>query len=106
MEAAGDVGVTVHMDAAGEVTHAPSDAVAINDSASFELARDLHNRSPQDIDLALNFFTAIMQILQTALTLYQIVHGQPPSQQQIIQIFNQTTNVIHQTTINAPPPPG
>ena len=49
---------------------------------------------------------AIMQILQTALTLYQIVHGQPASQQQIIQIFNQTTNVIHQTTFNNPPPPG
>lgn len=70
------------------------------------MSRDLRSRSPQDINLALNFFMAIMQILQTALTLYQIVHGQPPSKQQIIPIFNQATNVIHQTTINNPPPPG
>lgn len=75
--------VTAQMDAAAEVTRA--DIVAIIDSASFELGRDLRIRSPKDINLALNFFMAIMQILQTALTLYQFVHGQPPSQPEIFR---------------------
>jgi hypothetical protein len=73
------------------------------------LALDLRGRSPQDINLAINLFMAAMQVFQVALTLYQIVHGEPPSQTQIIQIFNQTTTVINQTTnnvINMPPTHG
>jgi hypothetical protein len=76
----------------------PGDVIAVIESASPELAGDLRSRSPQDINLAINLFMAIMQILQVALMLYQMVHGEPPSQQQVIQIFNHTTNVIKHTT--------
>jgi hypothetical protein len=101
MDAAGEV--TVQMDGAAEVTRSPAQAVAMIESASPELAGDLHGRSPQDTNLAINFFMAIMQILQVALMVYQMAHVEPPSQQQVIQIFNQTTNVIIQTT-NMPSP--
>lgn len=91
----------------GEVTNPPGEMVAVIESASPELARDIRSRSPQDINLAINFFMAIMQTLQLLLMVYQIVHGEPPSQQQVIQIFNHTNNVINQTTnvvVNMPPP--
>jgi hypothetical protein len=84
----------------------PDDVIAVIESASPELANDIRSRSPQDVNLAINFFLAIMQTLQFLLTVYQIFHQQPPSQTQIIEIFNHTTNVINQTTttvINMPP---
>jgi hypothetical protein len=84
----------------------PGDVIAVIESASPELANDIRSRSPQDVNLAINFFLAITQTLQFLLTVYQIFHQQPPSQTQIIEIFNHTTNVINQTTttvINMPP---
>jgi hypothetical protein len=84
-----------------------SEMTAAIESVSPKLARDLQSRSPQDISLAINIYMAIMQTLQLLLMVYQMVHGEPPSQEQVIQIFNQTTNVIHQTTtvvVNMPPP--
>jgi hypothetical protein len=110
-QASAQLQVRVQLEAAGEVT--ATDVVGITDSATFELthdlaieaaspelAHDLQGRSPQDINLAINIFIAIMQLLQALLTVYQIVHGEPPSQQQVVQIFNQTTNVV----VNMPPP--
>lgn len=88
----------------GEVIPPSPSQIATIEEASPRLARDLAGRSPQDINLAVNLFMAIMQILQVALSLYQITHGEPPAQTQIIQIFNETTNVIHQTTSIVVPP--
>lgn len=59
------------------------------------------------MNLAINFYVAIVQTLQFLVTLYQIVHHEPPTQIQIIEIFDHTTNVFNQTTnivINMPPP--
>lgn len=71
--------------------------------ASPALANDIAGRSPQDINLAINIYVALLQTLQVLLMLYQMFHQQPPTQTQIIQIFNQTTTIVHQT-INMPPP--
>ena len=116
MASSGEVNVNVAGEAAAEGSASGaygwtgsasgvSEMTAAIESISPKLARDLRSRSPQDINLAINFFTAIMQILQVLLMVYQTVHGEPPSPQQVIQIFNHTTNVINQTTMVAPIPP-
>jgi hypothetical protein len=77
--------------------------------AAPELAEEIRHLSPQDAMLTLNLFMALMQVLQTLLTLYQVTHSQPPTQTQIVEIFNHTTNVFHQTTnivTNMPPEHG
>jgi hypothetical protein len=45
-----------------------------------------------------------MQLVQTALTVYQILHPQVPTPPPIVEIFNQAYNVVNQTTSVNPPP--
>ncbi|MGO9032896.1 hypothetical protein [Mycobacterium sp.] len=54
----------------------------------------------------LNDVTTLFQceLLATAVTLYQILHPQAPTPPQIVEIFNQTYNVVNQTTVVNPPP--
>jgi hypothetical protein len=92
-----------------EVSAEVGNALSVIESTSPALAGDIKDRSPQDVNLAINLFMAIMQTLQFLLMLYQMVHQQPPTQPQVIEIFNQTTNVLNQTSnivINMPPPAG
>jgi hypothetical protein len=103
MEASGTVTRAGELTAHGELT---ADAVAVVESASPELASDIRNLSPEHANLAINLYLALLQTLQFLLVLYQMVHHQPPTQPQIVQIFNQTTIVFNHTTnnvINMPP---
>lgn len=68
---------------------------AIRD-ASPELADKIQLSPPQDAERLLNLFMALMQVVQTLLTVYQITHSEPPTQTQIVQIFNNTTNYVIQ----------
>jgi hypothetical protein len=72
-------------------------------SALPELADEIHTR-PQDATVLINVFAALVQLLATAVTLYQIIHPQAPTPPQIVEIFNQTYNVVNHTTIVNPPP--
>ncbi len=94
------VGITDSAD----VVISPDEAISVLRGVSPVLANDLKGRSPQDINFAINIYLAILQTLQILLMLYQMAHDQPPTQTQIIEIFNQTTTVVNQT-INMPPPP-
>lgn len=62
--------------------------------ASPELADKIRLSDPQDAMLLLNLFMALMQVVQTLLTVYQITHAEPPTPTQIVQIFNNTTNYV------------
>ena len=46
---------------------------------------------------------AFLGTLTLLVLLWQTFHPQPPTKEQIEQIFNQTTTVVYQT-INMPPP--
>jgi hypothetical protein len=72
-------------------------------SALPELADEIHTR-PQDATVLINLFAALVQLLATAVTLYQIIHPQAPTPPQIVEIFNQTYNVVNQSTVVNPPP--
>ena len=60
---------------------------------------EIQARNPLDATLMINLYVAMMTTLQTLLTLYQVIHSQPVTHTQIVEIFNQTTNYI----INMPP---
>ncbi|MGE2818017.1 hypothetical protein ACQI5H_23170 [Mycobacterium heidelbergense] len=66
------------------------------------MADDIANRNPQDIMLALNFFMALMQIVQVILTAIQIIHAEPMTQTHIIEMCKQAINCV----INVPPAHG
>jgi hypothetical protein len=94
------VGITDSLD----VVISPGPAVLVLRGAAPELAIDIEGRSPQDINLAVNLYMAFVTTLGVLLQLWQMFHHQAPTQTQIIEIFNQTTTVVHQT-LNMPPPP-
>jgi hypothetical protein len=72
-----------------------------------ELANDIKSRSPQEIMLAATLWSAFVQTLAFLVMLFQNYHQQAPTQQQINEIFNQTTIVFNQTINNViKPPPG
>ena len=87
----------------GDVVISPDPHVLVLRGAVPRLAIDIEGRSPQDINLAVNLYMAFVTTLAVLLQLWQMFHHQPPTQEQIEQIFNQTTTVVHQT-INMPPP--
>lgn len=74
-----------------------SEAVSAIQSASPGLTNEIQNR-PQDVGKIIDLFVAFLTALMTLMTAYQIVHGQPVPQPQIVEFFNQTYNVV----INAP----
>ncbi|MGH3551894.1 MAG: hypothetical protein ACRDT5_04710 [Mycobacterium sp.] len=87
----------------GELELIPREAVdeavdAIR-AASPGLADDIQNRSPQEIMLALNFFTVLMQVVQVTLTAIPLIHPEPATQTQIIEMCKQTINCV----MNVPP---
>jgi hypothetical protein len=109
LEGAGSLGVSVGLPASAEVTKA-QDSVGITDSAEVvlrgvapKLAIDIEGRSPRDIKLTLDLYTAFLATLTLLVTLWTTFHHQPPTPAQITQIFNQTTTFVQQT-INMPPP--
>ena len=71
-----------------------AEAVSAIESASPELANEIRVRGAQDATQLINLFMALVQVMQTLLTLYQITHSEPPTQTEIVQIFNQTTNYV------------
>lgn len=71
-----------------------AEVVPAMQSASPELADKLRLSDPQDAMLLLNLFMALMQVVQTLLTVYQVTHSEPPTQTQIVEIFNNTTNYV------------
>lgn len=73
-----------------------ADAMGVADP---ELANEVQIRGPRDAMVMINYFNALMALIQAALTVYQIVHGAPPPPERIVQIFNNTTNWV----IQAPP---
>lgn len=96
-------GDSVGITDSADVVISPGPAVLVLRGAVPKLAIDIEGRSPRDIKLALDLYMAFLGTLTVLLTLYQISHQQPPTLEQIVQIFNQTTTVVHQT-INMPPP--
>jgi hypothetical protein len=100
-KAADPVGITD----SGDVVLTPGPAVLVLEGASPRLAIDIKDRSPRDIKLAIDFWNAFWVAVTAGVTLWGIVHPQQPlPQEQIMQIFNHATTVVHQT-INMPPPP-
>ena len=74
-------------------------AVLVLQTAAPNLAKDIEGRSPRDITLVVNLYMAFVTTLSVLLPLWQ----QPPNLTQIIDVFNNQTNVVYQT-INMPPP--
>jgi hypothetical protein len=101
MEGAATLEVSVGLEADGYVTKAQD--VLVLRGAAPKLASDIEGRSPRDIKLALDLYVAILGTLTLLIAVWQTFHQQPPTLEQITQIFNQTTTVVHQT-INMPPP--
>ncbi|UXA05706.1 hypothetical protein KXD96_22800 [Mycobacterium sp. SMC-2] len=81
-------------------------AVAAIRAVDRELADELELRSPQDITAALNFRAALINLIAAFVSLYQMMHGVPPSQQHIEQTINNVTNAPTTIVINNPPQGG
>jgi hypothetical protein len=108
----GDVNVVVAPTMTAVATLLPPEVVVIPDkavdairSASPELAEEIQAGSSHDAMLLLTVFLALMALLQAAMQAYQILHPQAPTPPQIVEIFNQTYNVVNQTNVVNPPPP-
>lgn len=97
-------GDSVGITDSADVVISPDPAVLVLRGASPELAIDIEGRSPRDIKLAVDLYMAFLATLTALLALWSTFHQQPPNPTQIIEIFNQTTNFVHQTIINMPPP--
>jgi hypothetical protein len=91
------------LEASAEVVVSPEAAVAVLESKSPAVANDIKGLSPQQINVAINLYIALVTTLMFLLQLFQSWHQQPPTQTEIHAVFNQTTTVVHQT-INMPPP--
>jgi hypothetical protein len=87
-----------------EVVLTPGPAVLVLRGAAPKLANDIEGRSPREIKSAIDLYMALLGTLTFLLTLYQMFHHQPATPEQLVQIFKQTTTIVHQT-INMPPPP-
>jgi hypothetical protein len=85
---------------AAEVEVIRGDLVNAIRPADPELAKVVEGRNRQDAALAIELFVALVQVLQTSLTLYQVTHPtQPPAPTfKIIEIFNNTTNYFINTS--------
>lgn len=76
-------------------------AVKVIEPASPALAEDIRKSDSEKATLLLTAFMALMQVLQVLMEAYQFFHHEPPTQSQIVQIFNQTTVML----TNSPMPP-
>jgi hypothetical protein len=89
----------------------PPDVVVVPDktmdairSAIPELADEIQARSPRDRTAVINLFVALINLLAARVMLYVATHpAAPVTPPQIVEIFNQTYNVVNQTNgVNAP----
>jgi hypothetical protein len=74
-QATDSIGITDSLD----VVVSPCQAFLVLQGASPKLATDLKGRSPMDIKLAIELYMAFLGTLTILITLYQIFHQQPPT---------------------------